>query len=79
MNGLLAAVAFLLATVVDGAGGLVTMTYSAQAPAPGDWIALGTRTVGAGFLAGYYCFRVTDVAGVTPDDDVVGYMTVTAP
>jgi hypothetical protein len=78
MNGLVAALAFLLGTVMDGNGGVCTMTYSAQLPAtPG--VDLGTRTVGAGFLAGYYTIQIGEVGGTTPDDNMIGTMHVTAP
>ena len=77
MNGLVAAIKFLLETVVGNAGGAVTVTYQAAGPAPTGTL-LGSMTVAPGFLAGYYILRVTSTAEVSATDDFQGYWHVTA-
>jgi hypothetical protein len=77
MNGLVAAIKFLLETVVANAGGAVALTYQAdgQAPAGTD---LGSMTVGLGVLAGYYTLRIVSTAEVSATDDFWGCWHVTA-
>jgi hypothetical protein len=76
MNGLVAAVKFLLETVAVQGGATTPLTFAAQPPAGGT--SLGSFTVGQGFVTGYYIVRISDPAGITPTDDFVGYWHVTA-
>lgn len=75
MNAFVAAVTFLLETVLAAEGGLVTITYSPTLPGvPG--VDLGHKTVASGFLAGYYTVHVKDVVGTSPTDDFTGSIHV---
>jgi len=76
MNGLVAAIKFLLETVVGNAGGALTVTYQAGGQAPAG-TNLGSMTVAPGFLAGYYILKVSSTAGVSVTDDFQGYWHVT--
>lgn len=76
MNGLVAAIKFLLETVVGNEGGAVTVTYQAAGQAP-PGTDLGSLPMAQGFLAGYYILKVSSTADVSVPDDFQGYWHVT--
>ena len=75
MNGLVAAIKFLMETVIANGGGKPTLTFSVSKPA--NAVDMGEFDAGPNgqFIEGYYVLAITSVTESSESDDFLGYWT----